>query len=280
MDVRLAEERILLLPDHFDMPAAEDRAAARKVDAFGTLAKMAGFLTKPRPEEFELVYKERRLQPFWSLGCTAVCAYERTREHPMRLAPEVRQATIAGEVHAVANQTITIPVMEACREEIRKETLFDALTGQPAPDLAPKLRYPASTATRESLNLLAAGGTVVAPPQTTASAVVRETLSGMVGKIEADRVIEETVTFDAIDLYYRPVYAFRYRRQGKEAVVEVDGLTGEAKPGGATFETYLGKVLEPRFLLDAGVEAANIFFPGATLVKVIVSKGMEMRKGR
>ncbi len=280
MDVRLAEERVLLLPDHFDMPSAEDRAGARKIDAFGTLAKMAGFLSRPRPEEFELVYKERRLQPFWSLTCTAVCAYERTREHPLRLAPEVREATVCGAVHPVVNQAIAVTVMEACREEIRKEALFDALTGQAAPDLAAKLKYPAAATSRDALATLAENGTVVVPPQATASAVVRETLSGMVGRIEADRVLEETVTFDAIDLYYRPVYAFRYRRQGKEAVVEVDGLTGEAKPGGATFETYLGKVLEPRFLVDAGVEAANLFFPGATLVKVIVAKGMEMRKGR
>ena len=280
MDVKLPDERVLILAENFDLEGAQMRADTRKVDAFGTLAKMAGFLSKPREEEFELVYRERRLQPLWSLVCNAVCGYERTREHRVKLAPEVRQATVAGEAHAIAGHELVLPVLESCREEVRKEAVFDALNGQPAPELASRLKFNAQIASEEMLAAVARGGTVVVPPQAKASVVVREVLSGMIGKIEADKVLEETVAFEAIDLYYRPVYAFRYRRAGKEAVVEVDGLTGEAKAGGATFEAYLGKVLEPRFLLEVGAEAANIFLPGATLVKVIVAKGIEMRQGR
>ena len=280
MDVNLPDERVLILAENFDMEGAEMRAAARKADAFGALAKMAGLLSKPRDEDFELVYRERRLQPFWSLACTAVCAYERTREHVVRLAPEVRQATVAGEIHAVTGHELRLSVLESCSQEIRREAVFDALTGQAAPELAGRLKFTAELADEAMLASEAKAGTVVVPPQAKASVVVREILSGLIGRIEADKVLEETVAFEAVDLYYRPVYAFRYRRHGKEAVVEVDGLTGEARPGGATFEAYLGKVLEPRFLLDVGAEAANIFLPGATLVKVIVAKGIEMRQGR
>ncbi len=280
MDVNLPDERVLILAETFDMEGAEMRAATRKVDAFGTLAKMAGFLAKPRDDEFELVYRERRLQPFWSIACSAVCAYERTRQHSIKLAPEVRQAAVAGEVHQIAGHELVLPVLETCREEIRREATYDALSGQAAPDLAGRLKFNAELASEERLAAAAKGGTVVVPPQAKASVVVREVLSGLIGRIEADKVLEETVAFEAIDLYYRPVYAFRYRRGGKEAVVEVDGLTGEAKVGGATFEAYLGKVLEPRFLIEVGAEAANIFLPGATLVKVIVAKGIEMRQGR
>ena len=280
MDVKLPEERALILAENFDMDGAEMRAATKKIDAFGTLAKVTGFLAKPKDEAFELIYRERRLQPFWSLACTATCAYERTREHAIKLAPEVRQATVAGEVHALAGHELRLQVLESCREEIRKEAVFDALTGQAAPDLVSRLKFTAQVASAEMLAAAARGGTVVVPPQAKASVVVREVLSGLMGRIEADKMLEETVEFEAIDLYYRPVYAFRYRRNGKEAVVEVDGLTGEAKAGGTTFEAYLGKVLEPRFLLDVGAEAANLFLPGATLVKVIVAKGIEMRQRR
>ena len=280
MDVRLPEERVLVLPDNFDIEEAEIRAAAKKIDAFGTLARMAGLLSRPKDEEFELVYRERRLQPFWSLSCTAVCAYERTREHGFRVGAEVREITLAGAVYPAAAQQITLSVLESCREETRKEALFDALTGHPAPELATRMKAPGTLADAEALAALVHAGTVVAPPQAKASVVVREVLAGMIGKIEADKMLEETVVFDAIDLFYRPVYAFRYRRQGKEAVVEVDGITGEARVGGATFEAYLGKVLEPRFLLEVGAEAANLFIPGATLVKVLVAKGIDMRQGR
>jgi hypothetical protein len=56
-------------------------------------------------------------------------------------------------------------------------------------------------------------------------------------------------------------------------VIEFDGLTGGTRPDGATFEQYLGKILEPKFLLDVGVEAVNIFVPGTQLVRIVVEHG-------
>jgi hypothetical protein len=277
MDVHLAEERMLVLQDQFNMDHAEGRASTKRIDAFGALAKVAGFLSRPKDDEFELVYREHRLQPFWRVACTFVSAYERKRDHTLKLPPEVRQLSIAGESHPVVDHQVTLHVLETCREEMKRDTYFDALTGVPVTELSSRLRFPTIPATEESLAQSTEKGTVVVPPQATSSVVVREVLGSLVNKIKADKVLEETVTFEAIDLYYRPVYAFRYRRQGKEAVVEFDGLTGEVRTGGATFETYVGKILDTRFLLDAGAEVANLFVPGATLVKVLVAKGMELR---
>lgn len=277
MDVHLAEERMLVLQDQFNMDHAEGRASTKKIDAFGALAKVAGFLSRPKDDEFELIYREHRLQPFWRVACTFVSAYERKRDHALKLAPEVRQVEIAGETHQVVDHAVTLHVLETCREEMKRDIYFDALTGQPGADLTSRLRFPTIPATEESLAAFTEKGTVVVPPQATSSVVVREVLGSLVNRIKADKVLEETVTFEAIDLYYRPVYAFRYRRQGKEAVVEFDGLTGDLKTGGSTFETYVGKILDTRFLLDASAEVANLFVPGATLVKVLLAKGMELR---
>ena len=279
MDVRLAEERVLLLPDYFDLESAQARAAARRIDAFGTLAKMAGLLSKPKTDDIELVYSERRLQPYWGMTCTAVCAYERTRRHVLKLPAEVRQIAIAGQTWDVQAQASAVQVLETCRQEIRKEAMFDALPGQPAPALPTPPKSAARRIGEDDLAGLAEGAVVV-PPQAKAAVVIRDMLATLGPKIEADRLIEETVSFEAIDLYYRPIYAFRYRRGAKEAVVEVDGVTGEARPGGATFEAYLGKVLTPRFLIEVGAETVNLFIPGATLVKVLVHKGMDLRENR
>ena len=68
----------------------------------------------------------------------------------------------------------------------------------------------------------------------------------------------------------------RYRWQQKEAVVEVDAVTGATTLGGTTFEAYVGKLVDRDFLLDAGVEAANMFIPGVNLAKIIVVKGMRL----
>jgi len=278
MNVELAEERILVLPEQLSEEQAETRAWVKRLDAFGTMAKMSGLLARPKDQEFELVYKERRLQPFWRLEATAVSAYERSRDYVIKVAPGVTSVRIAGADQPTPNGAFTLTGLESCREEQRKQFLFDGLPKALEPDLAGHLKFEGAPTSHEDLARIAESGTIVVPPQVKSSVIVRETIAGMMAKIEADKILEETVRLEAVDLCYRPVYAFRYRRAGKEAVVEVDALSGAARPGGATFEHYLGKVLDPVFLFDVTVETANIFLPGATLVKVLVNKGLEMRK--
>lgn len=279
MNVELADERFLILTDRFSMDHAEGRASTKRIDAFGTLAKVSGFLNKPKDDDFELVYRERRLQPFWRLICAADYAYERTRRYAVKVAPEVETVSMQGQTLTAANGEITLEGLESCREALSKETLYDALTKAQNPALSAYLKYDGVAVAADQVQAAAGEETIVVPPVAKASELIREALSGVIAKIEADRVLDEKIRVEATELYYRPVYAFRYRWQGKEAVVEFDGLTGEVKAGGATFEQYLGKVLEPQFLLNASVEAAALFIPGARLAEIIVTKGISLAKG-
>ena len=90
MDVELAEERILVLADRFNLDHAEGRAWAKRADAFGAVAKLGGLLNRAGSEDYECVYRERRLQPFWRLHSRSVAEYERTRSYAVPVAPEVR----------------------------------------------------------------------------------------------------------------------------------------------------------------------------------------------
>lgn len=281
MNVDLAEERVLFHPDRFNMDHAEGRAWSQRMEAFGTLAKLSGFLNKPKDEDFELIYRERRYQPYWRIIATATYAYERMRTYEVPVAPEVKAVQICGQDHQVATSRISLSGLESCREEVRTEALYDGVSKALDSSLHQYLKFDAQVVAPDEVGTFAPEGVILVPPQAKASVLLRDVLAGVIKAIEADKVLEEQVRVEAIDLYYRPVYAFRYRWQGKEAVIEFDALTGEARPGGATFEQYLGKVLEPKFLLDVGVETANIFFPGANLAKLVVQKGVEMagRKG-
>jgi hypothetical protein len=277
MNVELAEERIIVLPDPTTMEAAEQRAGARRIEAFGALARMSGLLSKPR-DDIELTYREQRLQPFWRLAATATYAYERTKTFVVKVASEVQSVAIAGETKTISRGEFTLSGLESCREETHKEFLYDGLSRQTDADLGVYLKYDGKVATEGELHEIARGGTIVVPPQAKASMIVREVVAAMLSKIDADKVLEETVRIERVDLVYRPLYAFRYRRGGKEAVLELDPLTGAIRPGGATFETYLGKILEPKFLFDVTVETAQIFFPGATLARVLVNKSLEFKR--
>ncbi len=275
MNVELADERILVFADRFTMDHAEGRAWAKRAEAFGTLAKLGGLLNRAAADDYELVYRERRLQPFWRVSATAVSAYERTRDYQVRVEPEVRSVLVDGEERTVLNGAFRVTGLESCREEVSREVFYDGLTKGQNSLLLSYMKYEAAPVSTDDLAEQSAAGTVVVPPEARASVLVREVAGGLIGKIEADRVLEERVVVDAVDLYYRPVYAFRYKHTGKEAVIEFDGLTGDARPGGATFEQYLGKVLEPKFLLDASVEAVNLFVPGTQLARIVVQKGVE-----
>ena len=275
MQVELADERILVLTDRFNLDHAEGRAWAKRAEAFGTVARLGGLLNRAGAEDYECVYRERRLQPFWRVHTRSIAVYERMRTFSVPVAPEVRAVAIAGEYKPVERRAFQIDGLESCREETERESLFDGLTRGENPALAAYLSFQISPADAEVLARAAQAGTVVVPPNSKSSALVREAVSAAIGRIEADRVLEERLIVDAVDLFYRPVYAFRYSHAGKEAVIEFDGLTGETRTGGTTFEPYLGKVLEPRFLLDAGVEAVNMFLPGTQLARIVVQHGVQ-----
>ena len=275
MQVELAEERILVLADRFNLDHAEGRAWAKRAEAFGTVARLGGLLNRGTAEDYACVYRERRLQPFWRVHTRSIAAYERMRTFTVPVAPEVFGVTIAGEHKPVEHRTFRIDGLESCREDTEREALFDGLTRGENPALAAYFAFQAAPANAETLARAAQTGTVVVPPASKSSALVREAVSAAIGRIEADRVLEERLIVDAVDLFYRPVYAFRYSHAGKEAVIEFDGLTGETRTGGTTFEQYLGKVLEPRFLLDAGVEAVNMFLPGTQLARIVVQHGVQ-----
>ena len=90
------------------------------------------------------------------------------------------------------------------------------LTRAENPALAVYLGFQTGLADADLLARAAQSGTVVVPPSSKSSALVREAVSAAIGRIEADRVLEERLIVDAVDLIYRPVYAFRYRHRGRK----------------------------------------------------------------
>lgn len=278
MDVELAEERMLILADRFSMDHAEGRAWTKRTDAFGTMAKIGSFLSRPKDEDFETVYRERRLQPFFHIACTATMTYERAKDYRVPVDANVVAVEIDGISHPVADVRFTLSGTERCHDEIHRDAYYDAIGGQPDAVAAQYLKHGATLADAAALAKAAADGAVVIPPQAKASMLVRDVLAAAISRIEADRVIEEKLSIHHIDLYYRPVYAFRYRWQGKEAVVEFDGVSGETQTGGSTFEQFLGRTIDAEFLINAGVEAAGILIPGARLAEIVISKSIKASK--
>jgi len=283
MQITVADERALLLQEQISMEQAEGRAWSKKGDAFGTITKMTRLLQQSKDDEFELAYKEHRYQPFWHVVCTAHYSYERISPYSVATSgPEVESVTIKGTEYTADGGSIAITGLDHCVEEEHQERFVEGMTGDTTPDLADYLKFPATTIAEEALDSFAPEGTIVVPPQARASAIVREMLAGMIKSFQADRIVEEKVEVERVDLYYRPVYAFRYRwlSKDKEAIMECDALTGELRPGGKTFQQYLGKVLDAEFLFDVGVDAVDLLVPGGGIAIKVAKKGLDVARSR
>jgi hypothetical protein len=283
MEIAVANERALLLKEQIPIEQAEGRAWSKKMDAFGTMVKVTKFLKQPKDDEFEMLYKEHRYQPFWHVACTARYVYERTSQYSVTTSgPEVESVTVEETEYQVTNDSVTLTGLDHCREEAQQEVFVEGITGEKLPDLADYLQFPATEIAMDELGDFTPEGTIVVPPQARASAIVREVLAGMIKSVHADRILEEQVEVDHVDLYYRPVYAFQYRwlSKEKEAIMECDALTGNLQVGGSTFQQYLGKVLDADFLFDVGVDAVDLLVPGGGLAMKVAKKGFDVARSR
>ncbi len=278
MEISLADERALLLKEQLTLEQAEGRAWSRKLDAFGRMAKMGSFLQRPKDDDFELIYKEHRIEPFWHIECQARYVYERRREFSIPISgAEVEKVTVDGQEYGVNDGRLILYGIEHCREEPREEVFIDGYTNQSIPELSSYLNFPANEVPTDYMDDLTEKGIIVLPPQVRASAVVREVLIGMLRTVQADRILEDSVNIQKVDLYYRPVYAFQYRWKSreKEAILEYDGLTGQLQAGGKTFQQYMGKLMDPEFLFDVGADTIDLLLPGGGIAVKLARKGID-----
>ena len=78
MEIKVANQRILVLKSEITAEDAEKRAWEKKTTAFDAFSKVASFLSRPKDDDFELTYKEHRYQPFWHVVAKAHYVYDRS----------------------------------------------------------------------------------------------------------------------------------------------------------------------------------------------------------
>jgi len=279
MQIEVANQRILLLKDQLSREQAKDIAWQKKLGAFNTLAKVTSFLSKPKDEDFALTYSEHRYEPFWHVISTARYEYTRTTNYQVPSSgKEVKTVTLHDTKYDVMNGHIHVPVLEYCLQEERDEKVLDGITGKDAPKMQQYLTMTPTEITGQLKDEVDADAILI-PPQARISAIMRDSLSKMITGIQADTIIEEKVEVSRVDLYYRPVYAFKYfwTSKQKEAIIEIDGLTGEFRAGSRVFTEYLGKALDQSFLFDIGADAVGIFVPGGSIAVKAAKKYIDGR---
>ncbi len=272
MEIHLGTERIFVLQQRQAVDELRQHAMDRRTQAFGS--GLGSILQRPKSDDVVLVASQRRLEPFWHVVGRAQYVYERRREYSVvASAAEVREVTIHDESYAVTATgpgpgRFTVPTLEHCREELAHTLDADARTGAKVADAADVLSGPRDEIADPAT--LSADNTIVVPPEQRASFVVRQLLAEMMKPVQADRILEESLTLETIDLCYRPVWAFEFhwRAKDKRGVVEIDGVTGAIRHDGSLLP-QLDKVITRDALFDIGADTIGLLVPGGSIaVKV------------
>jgi hypothetical protein len=280
MEINIANQRILLLKDQITPEIAKERAWQKKVAAFDALSKVTSLLSKPKDEDFTLVYSEHRYEPFWHVVTNARYEYLRSANYQIQTSgKEVKNVTVHDVEYDVQNGHIHVPVTEHCLQEEHEDLIVDGITAKQSAELQKYLSMTPFEVTGQLKDEVEEGAIFV-PPQARVSAIMRDSLSKMIKGIHADKILAEEVEVARVDLYYRPVYAFKYAwtSKQKEAILEVDGLTGEIRTGSRVFKEYMGKILDQNFLFDVGADAVGMFVPGGSIAVKVAKKYMDTRK--
>ena len=286
MDVRLAPTHIYTLNPTLDFEAAEQQAIDKRITTVA--GGLGGLFSRPKPEEVDLVYKEIRYESFWHAVCNVRYVFERNKDFTVPVTGvEVRRVTILGQEFEIAAQqaqpaqsggflsqlgqqiglsntvrTFTLAGVEHCIDENRQVQYLDAVNGQALQVGADFVQKEKTEVT--DLSPLSTGDVLVVVPQLSAAKIARSVLASMVKPIQADKILEEIVEIETLDLYFRPIYAFEFawKPKNKTGVAEFDAVTGVMTSGKA-LHTKSDKDITRESLFDINAESVTSLIPAA-----------------
>jgi len=280
MEIYLATEHIYHLIPQVTPEIARDRVEQKKVNLVA--GTMGALFSQPKADDIRLIAVENRLESFWLVSASSLTVYDRNRTFTFTVSgPEVQGITLLGQEIPAAPQAkgapaITMTMVEHCRQELKTHQTFDGISGTKV-DL---LKYVSAAKTEISdLNTFAPPDILVIPPQARATAVVRQVTAEVVQPVQNVQVIhEERVDIDAIDLHFRPVYAFEYEwvSKNKRSVIEFDAVTSEIRGNGRRLQDQIKGFVTRDLLFDISADAAGMLIPGGSiaikLVKAVVDR--------
>lgn len=264
MDINLGDEQIIELQSPYTPEEIQEKALAKRVDAFGQLARL---LQRPKPEDIEITTTQKRLEPFWFAAATARYVYDRRHTYHVDTPAEVQSVTVFGHDLPVSGERgrgFSVEALDHCVEELHRELMFDAIHGQET-DYGKYLKY--NRVPAASIAALEKDGVLVIPPEVRGSFVVRKLAALLMKTFQADTIHEERIDVEQIILFYRPIVATEYlwKARQKTQVLEFDTLTGEVRAEGGEIKKRVVRVLENDALFDIGADAVGTVLPGANI---------------
>lgn len=268
MEIRVATPRVLVFQEQVTLDKAEGLAWGKKDQAFSTLARL---FQRPSEDDYELVYREIRYEPFWHIAVSAKAVYDRARRYTLAIpAAEVKAVTINGVDYDVIGGQITLEGTEHCESGGRVDVTVNGLDGQPDKALAGYLNYAYQEVAPEALNSFAPESALVLPPNMPASSMVRRAIAGTTGAVDADTILAEMLEVERMDLYFRPIYGFTFRwiSKDRQGTLLFDALKEEFSTKGNVYPEFVPEPMDASALLDVTEETIQGLLPGDHLFEL------------
>jgi len=280
MEISLAEEHAYYFVPQISIEVARDRIEKKKTTL---VAGMFGnLISRPNPNEIQVVSVENRLEPYWMVTAASRTAYDRQQVYTVPIkGEEVREVTLLGQkltVGSKSNPSITINGIEHCVDERRVTRFFDGLTGQKE-DLSRFQSFTKSAIT--DIGEFAPDGMLVVPPQMRATAIIRQVLGEVIQPVTKAQIIhEERVDIETIELNFRPVYALEYEwtSKGKRVIVEFDALLGDMRSGGKKWSDQIKGIITRDLFFDVTADAVGMLVPGGSIAVKLVKAVVDRKK--
>ena len=281
LEVKPENHKIFVFSKVFEFASAKQQAEKKKLNAFGTLAKINPF-SRNRPSDETVLLKDQmlRYEPFWyvaskrQLDYTCEVTYSIPVHNPHAIGVSVKEDQSSGEDYPVIRQQdkskIDLAVVEKCHRSIVYASHFDGLKREIKTKTLVDYIHKFNHEEVQQVELDNVLQPLVSVDGLTS--VVRSELQNQV--INATKIEHDFEEITSLYLYFRPVYAFEYHWSAadKVGVIEVDGLTGEIIENGNWFKNTFESTFTRDNLIELSAELATTIVPGAGTAVKIASK--------
>lgn len=262
------EEKICVFDDVYNEVSARAQAEHEKAGAFGMLARMK-LWDRPKDTDITLASTEKRYEPFWLAKAARRTVYKRKATYKLRIehADAVAVEMLDHKLDVDARRELILPAMEHCERVTALSDYFDGLHRPNAEKMVADFagNYTSREVTTSSEPHFIA-------PTVTAASILQQVKSRLAAPVEADQIDSDEIDLQALNLLYRPVYAFQFLWKDKQGVIEIDGLSGRVNKEGNMLGNAVRKLGSREALFDLGADFAGMVLPGGTIMVKLIDK--------
>lgn len=275
----IPETQVFKFAEIHTKEAAKIKANEEKESAFnaikGSISKVGKlFNLKKENDDIEVSYVDCLYRSYWCVDAQRFTQYECDIEYPINISNQnTKQIRIMLEggvaVYDVENNQTKIKVTEICERKNDYYNIIDNETAYIDNDFH-KNYIENNNYRKRKFN---ADSDKILKPEMSKTGLIQRVNATLTTEIRADRILNDQITYNRIELYLVPIYFFEcYKKSTKEkAQIKINALTGKIVRDNNSLKDVLSSDEMKSTIIDVTAEVASSFLPGSgPVLKLLV----------